>query len=201
MLTDTTPVRNSLIRNTLAAFPDAPLRELPEQMKSEMMELIFDAISDRSWLDFPLAERDKLSPVMSLLGQSRQGDAEARVLEAFDKASADHDIDMMEALLAFDIRAVNHASADDRVVACGPWVRPMLRCYHDGDLEPRLYLAMLFRATPHKLRDRLVSGILRFCDELGFPYSMVREIAEGDPSFTESVNTLAPNEAPALTEH
>jgi hypothetical protein len=201
MLTDTTPVRNRLIRNVLLSFPGAPLRELPEQMKSETMEMIFDAISDRTWLETPLAQRDKLSPVMSLLGQSREGDAEARVLEAFDKASADYDIDMMEALLAFDMRAVNHASARDRVAACGPWVRPMLRCYHDGDPEPRVYLVMLFRATPNKLRDALVAKILRFCDELGFPYSMVREIAKGDADFAEIVNTLAPADAPALTEH
>jgi hypothetical protein len=203
MLTDNAKSRNRLIRNTLSAFPtegDA-LKALPEHMRTDMLDYIFDAIIDRSWFDAPLAERDKLSPVMTVLGQSREGDPSPRVLDAYKQAAQDYDVDLMEALLAFDIRAVNHASARDRIVGCGPWVRPMLRLYNEGDVTPGVYIVMLFRATPSELRDALVAKILRFCDELGFSYDMLRQIARAEADFLEIVNTLAPADAPVLTEH
>lgn len=203
MLTDDAKLRNRIIRNTLAAFPEKAevLRAMPEQMAADMIDYIFDAIIDRSWFDEPLTARDKLSPMMTVLGQDREGAASPRVIEAYDKAAEDYDVDMMEALLAFDIRAVNHASPNDRITACGPWVRPMLRLYSDGEKSSGVYVVMLFRATTDDLRDTLVAKILRFCDELGISYEMLREIAHGEPKFIETVNRLAPQSAPALTEH
>lgn len=203
MLTMNDKTRTRLIKNTLTSFPDSrdTLKCLPEQMRTDVIGYIFDAIQDRTWFDIPLDERDKLAPVMLLLGKSRDGDAPSHILDAFDKASEVHDVDMMEALLAFDARAVNYASARDRVTACGPWVRPMLRIYNGGDTSAGAYLRMLLRATPVRLRDALVSNIIRFCDELGFSYSMLREIACGDEDFREILNVQAPTDAPALIGH